>query len=304
MNKTLNEYEVAFLQQFSHSDWVATRSLPNPNHSLYDETIAVKPKNGEHYGVVFKIVYLTSTFDFLMESERVLEIKYELIGSANIKSEIANAIAQTVKKVALQNSISVIHIRYSNTIFDQSGFDYKERSFYWIGDQKNISNELLRQSIQEDGRIDSETATQQTFVDYFSRIVKQYMTITDTKVIGRTTLRFIGQHDEYFNMELRFVPISPRDRGTYLDFHYKQVDGESMMKHILKELVPFAKMKGYNHYKHELFGYTKDSTIKLNEIEQAMLRVYRSLGFNVKPIHEHRYGDDDRSWYSVSKQLY
>ena len=77
-----------------------------------------------------------------------------------------------------------------------------------------------------------------------------------------------------------------------------------MMKHILKELVPFAKMKGYNHYKHELFGYTKDSTIKLNEIEQAMLRVYRSLGFNVKPIHEHRYGDDDRSWYSVSKQLY
>lgn len=304
MNKTLNEYELAFLQQFSNSDWVAAKHLPSPNHSLYDETISVKPRNGENNGIIFNIVFITSTFDFLMESEHVLEIKYSLIGSTNITSTIANVIAQTVKKIAIQNSIYVIHIRYENTIFNQSGFDYKNRSFYWIGDKSKIQNVLLSQSIQEDCMINSEMAEKQTYVNYFSRIVKQYMTIMDTKVTGKTNLRFSGHNGQYFQMDYRFVPISSKDRGTHLTFDYKQVDGEPIMKQILKELAPFAKTKGYNHYIDKLFGFTSDSTVKLNEVEQAMLRVYQSLGFKVQLQHRYRYGEDDRSWYSVSKQLY
>lgn len=304
MNKLLNEYELAFLQQFSNSDWVAAKQLPRPDHSLYDETICVKPKNGDNSGITFKIVFTPSTFDFLEESEPVLEIKYGSSGSANITSTIANAIAQTVKKIAIQNNINVIHIRYWNTIFNQSGFDYRARSFYWIGDKNKIHNELLGLSIQEDGIINSEMAEQQMYVNYFARIVKQYMTVTNAEVIGKTMLRFSGHNGGYFQMEYRSVPISPKNRGIHLIFDYKQVDGEIMMKQVLKEIAPFAKMKGYNHYKDDYFGITNDSNVKLSEVEQVLLRVYQSLGFKVQLHQQNRYGEDDRSWYSVSRQLY
>lgn len=304
MNSPLNEYELAFLRQFSNSDWIAARELPRLNQSIYDESISVKPKNGENNGFTFKIVFITSTFDFLNEDVHVLEIKYSSIGGANITSTIANLIAQTVKNVAIQNNIHVIHIRFGHTIFNQSGFNYRDRSFYWIGDKNKIQNELLRQAIQEDGLINSELAEQQMYVDYFSRIVRQYMTITDTQVIGKTMLQFNGHNGDYFHMDYRSVPISPKNRGLYLSFEYKQVDGEPIMRQILKEITPFAKTKGHNHYKDDLFGLTRDCTVKLNAVEQAMLRVYQSLGFKVQLHHQNRYGEDDRSWYSVSKQLY
>ncbi|WP_160035585.1 hypothetical protein [Paenibacillus sp. An7] len=302
MNKTLNDIELAFFKQFSNSDWVVVKHVPNQLHN--NEAINVKPKNGENNGVIFSINSITSTFDFLVDSEHVLEIAYNYLGSTNLTPSIANVIAETLKKIAIQNSIYTIYIKYEFSIPNQAGFDYKNRSFYWVGDRTKIKNSVLRQSIQEDCMINVEMAKQHTYIDYFSRIVKQYMTIMNTTLLGKTKLRFSGYNGEFFEMVYHDVTMNAYDRGIYLTFDYKEVDGEVMMKQVLKELPPFAKMKGYNYYKEERFGYTIGSNVKLNEIEQRMLRIYQCLGFELQLQHSYRYSEDDRSWYLVSKQLY